>query len=177
MRSQMETLIPEGAGRIAAMFGERREAIREAFPDLARRRAFLRRVLVGPAAIAAEAGDMDAALDHLDSAIAAGWAAMGKVALIQAGGAPDLICLRAVRLLAEADLVIAAPAAEALLIHHGRRDAERLGPRAATAEFLAAAADSGKIAAVLGETIDAWLLDKLKSMDVAVEVIMAASAA
>ena len=39
-----------GAGALAALFGARREAMREAFPDLARRRAFLRGVLVGPAA-------------------------------------------------------------------------------------------------------------------------------
>ena len=57
IRSELETLLPEGAGVIAAMFGARREAIREAFPDLVRRRAFLRKVLVGPAAIAAAAGD------------------------------------------------------------------------------------------------------------------------
>ena len=82
LRAELETLVPEGAGRVAALFGQRREAVREAFPDLALRRAFLRSVLTGPAAIAAAAGDTVTALQLLDRAIEAGGSATGRVCIV-----------------------------------------------------------------------------------------------
>src|ERR1700677_4311125 len=60
LRAEVEMRIPPAAGPIATLLGERREALREAFPDLPARRAFLRAVLTGPVAAAAEAGDLDA---------------------------------------------------------------------------------------------------------------------
>ncbi len=176
IRSELETLLPEGAGAIAAMFGARREAIREAFPDLVRRRAFLRKVLVGPAAIAAAAGDRDRAFEHLDRALAGGEASQGRVAVIEAPSAPDLISLRVARLLAVADVIIAAREADALLANHGRRDAERLGIEAATAPFLASAVAQGRIVAIVGMSADDPLLDTLRANGVAVEGLGSARA-
>jgi precorrin-2 dehydrogenase/sirohydrochlorin ferrochelatase len=176
VRSELEALLPEGAGRIAAMLGVRREAIREAFPDLARRRAFLRKLLAGPAAVAASAGDTEGAIEHLDRAIASEGASLGRVCFIEVPPAPDLISLRAARLLAVADVIVATVQADALLAHHGRRDAERLGTASATPAFLNGAAREGKIVAVVGGAADAGIVEALRARGVAVERLGAAPA-
>ena len=176
VRSDLEALLPESAGRIAAMLGARREAVREAFPDLAQRRAFLRKVLAGPAAVAAAAGDMPGATGHLDRAIAAAGASQGRVCVIEAPSAPDLISLRAARLLAVADLIVSNAEADALLANHGRRDAERLGIAFATARFLASAAGEGKVVAIVGMSADDPVVGALRASGVAVEVLGSASA-
>jgi len=176
VRSELEALLPEGAGKIAAMLGARREAVREAFPDLAQRRAFLRKVLAGPAALAAAAGDMPGAFEHLDRAIAGGGSPRGTVCIIEAPAAPDLISLRAARLLAVADLIVSTPEADALLANHGRRDAERLGIESATAQFLVSAAGEGKIVAIVGMSVDDPVVGALRASGVAVEGLGPASA-
>jgi precorrin-2 dehydrogenase/sirohydrochlorin ferrochelatase len=176
IRSELETLLPESAGSIAAMFGARREAVREAFPDLAQRRAFLRKVLIGPAAMAAAIGDMEDAFEHLDRAIAGGWSSQGRVTVIEAAAAPDLISLRAARLLAVADVIIATQEADALLANHGRRDAERVGIAAATAQFLASAVEEGRIVAIVGMSADDPVVEGLRAKGVAVEGLGSASA-
>jgi precorrin-2 dehydrogenase/sirohydrochlorin ferrochelatase len=176
LRSELEILIPEGAGRIAAMFGKRRDAVRAVFPDLARRRAFLRKVLVGPAATAAAAGDEDAALEHLDRAIAAGGTALGKVSMIGEVAAPDLISLRAARVLAVADIIVAGPDADALLVNHGRRDAERPGMEVATFDYLASAVRAGRIVAIVGALVAGRMVEALRADGVMVEVLTPASA-
>jgi siroheme synthase-like protein len=176
VRSDLEALLPESAGRIAAMLGERREAVREAFPDLAQRRAFLRKVLAGPAAVAAAAGDMRGAIGHLDRAIEIGGSSRGRVVVIDAPPAPDLISLRAARLLAVADLIISNAEADALLANHGRRDAQRLGIEFATAPFLACAAAEGKIVAVVGLFVDDPIVGALRADGVEVESLGSASA-
>jgi precorrin-2 dehydrogenase/sirohydrochlorin ferrochelatase len=176
IRSDLEALLPEGAGAIAALLGARRAAVRQAYPDLARRRAFLRKVLAGPAAVAAAAGDTAAALEALDRAIAGGDVAAGRVVLLAAPAAPDLISLRAARVLAVADVILAAGAADALLIHHGRRDAQRLDAAFGTAAFLGSAAREGKIVAVVGVALDEAILGPLRARGVPVETLGAASA-
>ncbi|MGI9169619.1 MAG: NAD(P)-dependent oxidoreductase [Caulobacteraceae bacterium] len=175
LRAEIEVRVPEGAGRIAALLGDRREAVRAAFPDLAERRGFLRAVLAGPAGSAAMAGDDAGASALLDRALAAGWTGVGRVGFIQTGAAPDLICLRAARLLAVADVVVAEEGAEALLANHGRRDAERLAPGSARAEVLTDLARAGRLVAVVGGT-DLALVETLKRTGVAVEVLGPASA-
>jgi len=176
VRSELEALLPEGAGKIAAMLGARREAVREAFPDLVRRRAFLRKVLVGTAAIAAAADDMKSAFEHLDRAIAGGWSAGGRISVIETASAPDLVSLRAARVLAVADVIIATADAEPLLANHGRRDAERLGMECATVGYLTSAAGEGKIVAIVAMSMDASLVDVMRANGVVVEALGPASA-
>ena len=175
LRAELETLVPEGAGRVAALFGQRRDAVREAFPDLALRRAFLRSVLTGPAAIAAAAGDTAMALELLDRAIEAGDRATGRVCIVELGETPDLISLRAARLLAVADVMFAGTAAEPLLAHHGRRDAERPDPATASAAVLAELVGRGRIVAIVGEIVDVDLVAALRADGVDVEVLMSAA--
>ncbi|MDB5499158.1 MAG: ysG, partial [Phenylobacterium sp.] len=50
LRHDIEARVPEGAGRVAALFAALQAEIRQALPEPHRRRAFLRAALTGPAA-------------------------------------------------------------------------------------------------------------------------------
>jgi precorrin-2 dehydrogenase/sirohydrochlorin ferrochelatase len=126
LRGDIEARLPEGAGRVAALLGRMQAEVRAAFPDLARRRAFLRSVLDGPAAAAALAGDSARAEALLREAIAAGLAGAGSVRLIDGAGPADLLTLRAARALAEADVLVIDPDADPGIVTLARRDARRV---------------------------------------------------
>ncbi|MGZ6027673.1 MAG: precorrin-2 dehydrogenase/sirohydrochlorin ferrochelatase family protein [Caulobacteraceae bacterium] len=69
LKGQIETKVPEGAGRLAALLGRHREALKAAFPDMQARRAFVAEVLAGPAAEAALNGDIETADRLLSEAL------------------------------------------------------------------------------------------------------------
>ena len=171
LRAEVEARVPEGAGLVAALLGEKREAVRRAFPDLPARRAFLRAVLAGPAAEAAMGGHVARASALLDGAIAAGWSAAGKVSFVEGAATPDLVSLRAARVLAFADVIVAGADGRALLASHGRRDAERLAPDLADARVLADLARAGRLVAVVGAAADQALVAALRDLGAAVEVL------
>jgi len=126
LRGDIEARVPEGAGRVAALLGRMQAEVRAAFPDLAQRRAFLRRALDGPAAEAALAGDDARAEALLREAIAGGLQTAGSVRLIDGAGPADLLTLRDARALAEADLLVIDPAADPGIVVLARRDARRM---------------------------------------------------
>lgn len=125
LRQDIEARVPEGAGRVAALFRMMQGEIREALPDAAERRRFLRGALNGPAAEAAMAGDMDAARDLLRAGLFDGAPTAGRVRYIDARGPADLLTLRAVRALAAADVLVCDPEAHPDVVSLARRDAER----------------------------------------------------
>jgi precorrin-2 dehydrogenase / sirohydrochlorin ferrochelatase len=143
LRADVEAHVPAGAGRVAALLQRRQEAVREAFADLAQRRAFLRSAVSGPAAEAAMAGRMAEAEALLDAAIARGAVGLGGVTVVLGAETPDLISLKAARALAEADVV---GGDEGLLGRHARRDAGRVAPEAL--DEIAAHAAAGRTVAL-----------------------------
>jgi len=171
LRTQVEAQVPEHAGRLAALLGDQRQAVRAAFPDFARRRAFLRAVLEGPAGRAAGAGDMARAASHLATAIAAGFEATGGVSFIVTGGMDDMISLRAARRLAAADVVAAGAGTERLVAIHCRRDAERLEAGDVRAESLAALVSGGALVALVSDEADHGLAGELRRRGITVEVM------
>ncbi|MBV8684673.1 MAG: siroheme synthase [Caulobacteraceae bacterium] len=126
LRAELEARISPAAGELARLLAERREAIRAAFPDFAARRALFRRILSGPAARAAESGDLQGAARAITAALTETGAGPGRVAIVLAPREADLISLRAVRVLNVADAVAAGPESRDLVEAHSRRDAERL---------------------------------------------------
>jgi precorrin-2 dehydrogenase/sirohydrochlorin ferrochelatase len=127
LRGDIEARLPQGAGRIAALLGRMQKEVREAFPDLARRRAFLRAVLSGPAADAAMAGDNAAAEALLRAAIAQEAPTAGRLRLLDGAGPADLLTLRAARALSEVDLLIVDEGVAPEVLVLARRDAPRVG--------------------------------------------------
>jgi uroporphyrin-III C-methyltransferase/precorrin-2 dehydrogenase/sirohydrochlorin ferrochelatase len=128
IRQKIEAVLPLGLGRVAAMAERFKSAVRRRLPDLAARRRFLDGVLGGPPADLALAGrevEADAAFAAaLETAEAA---PQGVVHLVGAGpGAPDLLTLRALRLLGEADVIVHDRLGTEAVLGMARRDAERI---------------------------------------------------
>lgn len=162
LRAEVELRVTPAAGAIAALLGARRDALREAFPDLPQRRAFLRAVLSGPIAQAAAAGALDLAGQRLDAAIARGGEAPGRIHVVAAPAEPDLLSIRAVRALNAADIVAAGEGSEPILTAHARRDAEYWTPAAADVESLGRAARAGRLIALVGGGFDETLIRDLE---------------
>lgn len=177
LRNDIEQRVPEGAGRVAALFRQLQNEIRQALPELHERRAFLREALSGPAAAAAMSGDMASAAGLLRKALAGGPASLGKVQFIEASGPADLMSLRASRALAAADVLAPDVGASLEILSMARRDAERLAPDAASLDVLIELAGSGRrVVRLVAQPPSSADLQALAQAGVAVEVLLAAPA-
>lgn len=128
VRQRIEALLPPGLGRLAALADRFKAAVRRALPDLAARRRFLDGVLAGPVADLAVAGRTAEAEAGFARALESADAApTGMVFLVGAGpGAADLLTLRALRLLGEADVIVHDRLVSDAVLEMARRDAERI---------------------------------------------------
>ena len=171
MRTQMEIHVPEGAGRFAGLLKRLQDDVRAALPQLHERRAFLRHAVSGPAAQAANDGDLEKAEALLRAALAEGPGSLGLVRFIAGSGPGDLLTLRAVRALSSADVVAADPGVRAEVLAYARRDAERLGP-GFTADMVAALAQAGQqVARVVAGPVNETELAILRGAAVSVEFL------
>ena len=133
VRAQIEALLPARLGALARFMGERREQVRRALGVLARR-AFWERIAGGAAATGVLAGDVAGATEvfarelrdsQLRASRATGASALGEVYLIGAGpGDPDLLTLRALQLLQQADVILYDRLVPDAVMERARRDAQ-----------------------------------------------------
>lgn len=174
LRHDIEARIPEGAGRIAALFRTMQDEVRAALPDANARRQFLRTVLTGPAAEAAAAGDMVGARDRLRAALADGPLMAGAIQYVDARGPAERLTLKAARALAAADVLVCDPDAHADILALARRDAERLQDRS-VADLTALAVSGQRVARLI--TGSAWRTEQaaLDAAGVTTEVLPIAS--
>lgn len=178
LRNDIEQRVPEGAGRVAALFRKFQDDIRARFPELHARRAFLREALSGAAAEAAQSGDMTKAQQLFRDAIARGPKAIGKVQYVAGRGPADLLTIRASRALAAADVLVIDPGADPQVLAMARRDAERLDPGEAGPDHMAELVRSGRrVVRVLAAQLPAGEVQALAAAGVPVEVLATASAA
>jgi precorrin-2 dehydrogenase/sirohydrochlorin ferrochelatase len=136
LRQDIEARVPEGAGRVAALFRSLQDEVRKALPEPHVRRAFLRAALTGPAAQAAMAGDLEGAKAKLRQALADGVAPQGLVTFVSGAGPVGSLTLAAGRALAAADVLAADDGVDPEVLGLARRDAERLGADQAGPEQL-----------------------------------------
>jgi uroporphyrin-III C-methyltransferase/precorrin-2 dehydrogenase/sirohydrochlorin ferrochelatase len=134
IRAQIEALLPARLGALARFMGERRRAVQRTLGALARRRLWERiasgpvasRVLAGDAAGAAQAYARELLASQLSSGTS-GVGGLGEVYLIGAGpGDPDLLTLRALQLLQQADVILYDRLVSPQILERARRDAERI---------------------------------------------------
>ncbi len=143
VREQIESVLPQRLGALARFMGDRRKAVQQALGTLARRPFWERivsgivgtRVLAGDEIGAQQAFDSELRTSHLTTSRTTGANGLGEVYLIGAGpGDPDLLTLRALQLLQQADVVLYDRLVPDAILERSRRDAERIfvgktGPR------------------------------------------------
>ncbi|WP_354068359.1 NAD(P)-dependent oxidoreductase [Caulobacter sp. 1776] len=176
LRNDIEVQVPEGTGRVAALLRKFQSEVRGALPALHERRAFLRDAVLGEAAEAARAGDMDRAGQLFREALAKGSARRGTVRFIAGKGPSDLLTLRAVRALGAADVLVLDGDAEPEVVKMARRDVERVDGAGVDADHLIQLAREGRqIVRLITHAVDPALVHALTQAEVVVEVLPAAS--
>jgi uroporphyrin-III C-methyltransferase/precorrin-2 dehydrogenase/sirohydrochlorin ferrochelatase len=128
LRSRLEVTIPAAFGRLAELADEFRAQVRARFRARRDRRRFWERVFGGPIAEKMLSGQSRAAREEMTRALAAGdIASRGEVYLVGAGpGSADLLTLRALRLMQQADVVLHDHLVSAEVLELVHADAERI---------------------------------------------------
>ena len=135
VRQQIEALLPARLGALARFVGDRRKDVQRALtPE--QRRPFWERIIggiVGTRVLAGDEDDANAAFENELAASnkgarhAAAEGKLGEVYLIGAGpGDPDLLTLRAVQLLQQADVILYDRLVSDAVLDRARRDAQRV---------------------------------------------------
>ncbi|HXV24950.1 MAG TPA: siroheme synthase CysG [Alphaproteobacteria bacterium] len=126
IRARIEEALPARLGALAAFAHRLRSVIRARIADFGERRRVWEAVLDGPVAEAVLAGREREAESRLEKALS-GKTARGSVALVGAGpGDPELLTLKAARLVQSADVIIHDKLVPPEALGHARRDAERI---------------------------------------------------
>jgi uroporphyrin-III C-methyltransferase/precorrin-2 dehydrogenase/sirohydrochlorin ferrochelatase len=135
VRERIEAALPARLGALARFMGERRGSVQRAL-GAAARRAFWERIVRGRAGTRVLAGDetgaqrafeADLLVSQLTTSAATGESPIGEVYLIGAGpGDPDLLTLRALQLLQQADVVLYDRLVPAAVLDRARREARRI---------------------------------------------------
>ena len=127
VRSKIETMLPAGYGRIAAIAGEFRDKVKSKYATSQARRIFWEGVLQGPIVERILAGQEAAARKGLDQLLTDDTASQqhGEVYLVGGGpGDPDLLTFRALRLMQQCDVCVYDKLVSPEVLDLVRRDAE-----------------------------------------------------
>jgi uroporphyrin-III C-methyltransferase/precorrin-2 dehydrogenase/sirohydrochlorin ferrochelatase len=127
LREKLEAQIDEAWGALASLLAQRRERIREHFPETGTRRRFFERLLTGPLLRLLRQRRTAAAEQAFDVTIARAESetTRGSVALVGAGpGDPGLLTLRGLRALNEADVILHDRLVSPEVLALARRDAQ-----------------------------------------------------
>jgi uroporphyrin-III C-methyltransferase/precorrin-2 dehydrogenase/sirohydrochlorin ferrochelatase len=126
LRARIETLVDPAYGRLAALADRFKTQTRARFPDVARRRRMLEAALGGRVADLVLAGDEPAAERAYLALLEGEDTTTGLVHFIDPGPGPaDLLTLRALRLLGEADVIVHRTDESPSVLEVARRDAAR----------------------------------------------------
>ncbi|MCZ4259921.1 SAM-dependent methyltransferase [Limimaricola sp. G21655-S1] len=169
IKTAVETMLEPRLGALAALAGRMRGAVGQRFSARARR-DFWVWVFSGPVRAAHAAGSERRAAQLLKARLDEGPGPVeGSVAYVGAGpGEADLLSLRGVRRMQEADLVVHGPDLPPALLELARRDAERRVSDDPVGAGLAAAQEGARVV-VLVPGAAATLPEPLQAARIAVE--------
>jgi uroporphyrin-III C-methyltransferase / precorrin-2 dehydrogenase / sirohydrochlorin ferrochelatase len=135
VRERIEAVLPARLGELARFIGRWRKAIHALVPEFALRRRFWERVIdgeIGELVLAGRSEEAEAALKNIRDpsgfagALPSG-RAEGSVTLVGAGpGDPDLLTVKALRALQDADVVFYDELVAVEILDRARRDAARV---------------------------------------------------
>ncbi len=135
VRERIEAVLPARIGDLAGFIGRWRKSIHNRIPEFPLRRRFWERVVDGPIGalvLAGRADEAEAALKDIANPGAFAGAqddgkAEGRVTLVGAGpGDPDLLTIKALRALQDADVVFYDELVSPEILDRARRDASRI---------------------------------------------------
>ena len=127
IRTQLETLIPHGMGKLAEFSGKWRAKIKEKIANPDQRRIFWEDLYASPLKEQVFNGNEDAADRLIEQALQEWKTPQGEVYLVGAGpGDPELLTLKALRLMQQADVVIYDRLVSQPIMDLCRRDAEKI---------------------------------------------------
>lgn len=127
LRARLETLIPNGYGRLGRLVGAFRERVKARFSSVNQRRNFWEGILQGEVAERVFAGREEEARALLEDALeqADDKRTLGEVYLVGAGpGDPELLTFKALRLMQQADVVLYDRLVSPEVLDLCRRDAQ-----------------------------------------------------
>jgi len=132
LKARFETSIPAAYGRLAEFAGSYRQRVKDAIPNMTRRRRFWEKMIDGPIAEHLFSGQEDEATALMarllsEAATDGGRPPQGEVYLVGTGpGDPDLLTFRALRLMQQADVVLYDRLIGDGILNLVRRDASRI---------------------------------------------------
>lgn len=127
IRTQLETLIPHGMGKLAEFSGKWRARVKEKIANPDQRRIFWEDLYASPLKEQVFNGNEDAADLLIEQALQEWKTPQGEVYLVGAGpGDPELLTLKALRLMQQADVVIYDRLVSQPIMDLCRRDAEKI---------------------------------------------------
>ncbi|TCB66964.1 siroheme synthase CysG [Acinetobacter sp. ANC 4178] len=127
IRTQLETLIPHGMGKLAEFSGKWRATVKQKITNPDERRIFWEDLYASPLKEQVFNGNEAEADQLIEQALQAWKTPKGEVYLVGAGpGDPELLTLKALRLMQQADVVIYDRLVSQPIMDLCRRDAEKI---------------------------------------------------
>ncbi|WP_060466095.1 siroheme synthase CysG [Acinetobacter sp. LMB-5] len=127
LRTQIETIVPHGMGKLAEFSGQWRKQVKEKIPNPDERRIFWENLYASPLKEQVFNDNLEVANGLIQQALTEWTAPKGEVYLVGAGpGDPELLTLKALRLMQQADVVIYDRLVSAPILELCRRDATKI---------------------------------------------------
>lgn len=127
IRTQLETSIPHGMGKLAEFSGKWRNKVKEKISNPDERRIFWENLYASPLKEQVFNDNLDVADSMVEQALQAWKAPKGEVYLVGAGpGDPELLTLKALRLMQQADVVIYDRLVSQPILELCRRDSTKI---------------------------------------------------
>lgn len=127
IRTQLETSIPHGMGKLAAFSGDWRQRVKAKIQNPDERRIFWENLYASPLKEQVFNDNLDVANDLITQALSEWTAPKGEVYLVGAGpGDPELLTLKALRLMQQADVVVYDRLVSKPILELCRRDASKI---------------------------------------------------